>query len=119
MVGRDRTGPISAPLTGRVFLPLYQKQGDDGFFIVREVRPVWLRLSAILRRLRADRLVARLPGVEAHPTDPHSYVVNRKVARWMVTELFHLLGFRRETGADAETIFRRRKSTLGDPNRSI
>jgi len=117
VVGHDRSGPVRAPITGRVFLPLYQKQGDDGFFIAREVRPVWLRLSAVLRRLRVDRLVARLPGVERHPTDPHSYVVNRRVARWMVTELFHLLGFRRESGVDGETVFRRRKSTLAGPSR--
>ena len=117
VVGRDRDGPVRAPIAGRVFLPLYQKQGDDGFFIVREVRPVWLRLSAVLRRLRADRVVARLPGVDRHPTDPHSYVVNRRVARWMVTELFHLLGFRRESGANGATIFRRRKATLGERDR--
>ena len=119
VVGRDRTGPVVAPISGRLFLPLYQQQGDDGYFIVREVRPMWLRLSAALRRLRADRLVARLPGVDRHPTDPHSYVVNRRIARWMVTELFHLLGFRRESGARGETVFRRRKSTLGDPNRRV
>lgn len=115
-LGRDRRGAVRAPMAGRVFLPLYQKQGDDGFFIAREVRPVWLRLSAVLRKARADRIVARLPGVQRHPTDPHSYVVNRRVARWMVTELFHLLGFRRETGTNGEAIFRRRKATLGKPN---
>ncbi len=29
-------GPIYAKNRGRIFMPLYQKQGDDGFFIIRE-----------------------------------------------------------------------------------
>lgn len=33
--GRD--GPISAPHTGYVLMPLYQEQGNEGFFIVREI----------------------------------------------------------------------------------
>jgi succinylglutamate desuccinylase len=33
----DRHGPIRAPEAGRILMPLYQKQGDDGFFIIREV----------------------------------------------------------------------------------
>ncbi len=33
----DRHGAIQAPIDGLILMPLYQKQGDDGFFIVREV----------------------------------------------------------------------------------
>jgi succinylglutamate desuccinylase len=33
----DRHGPIRAREDGRVLMPLYQKQGDDGFFLIREV----------------------------------------------------------------------------------
>ncbi|MEL6922587.1 MAG: succinylglutamate desuccinylase/aspartoacylase family protein [Bacteroidota bacterium] len=31
----DRNGPIESPHDGRILMPLYQKQGDDGFFIIR------------------------------------------------------------------------------------
>ena len=37
VVAVDRHGPISAPVTGLMFLPLYQSAGDDGFFIVEQV----------------------------------------------------------------------------------
>lgn len=37
VLGQDRHGDVLAPLSGRVFLPLYQAQGDEGFFIVRDV----------------------------------------------------------------------------------
>lgn len=30
-------GPIYAPMKGLILMPLYQKQGDDGFFIVEEI----------------------------------------------------------------------------------
>lgn len=33
----DINGPIFAPRDGLILMPLYQKQGDDGFFIVEEL----------------------------------------------------------------------------------
>ena len=35
VLAEDRKGPIKAPLNGNILMPLYQKQGDDGFFIVQ------------------------------------------------------------------------------------
>jgi succinylglutamate desuccinylase len=37
LLARDREGEVKAPEGGRLLLPLYQAQGDDGFFIIREV----------------------------------------------------------------------------------
>jgi len=91
----DRSGPITAPVTGLLLMPLYQSQGADGFFIVNPIRPLWLKVSAAVRRLRFDRLVHWLPGVRRHPQLARSYRVDRRWARWLALELFHLLGFRR------------------------
>lgn len=33
----DRRGPVLSPENGRILMPLYQKQGSDGFFIIREI----------------------------------------------------------------------------------
>ncbi|MFY0686311.1 MAG: succinylglutamate desuccinylase/aspartoacylase family protein [Cyclobacteriaceae bacterium] len=33
----DRNGPIYAPIHGLIFMPLYQNEGDDGFFIVEDI----------------------------------------------------------------------------------
>ena len=38
LLASDQDGDIRAPFAGRVFLPLYQSQGDDGFFIVQELQ---------------------------------------------------------------------------------
>ncbi len=36
LLASDIRGPIYSPADGRILMPLYQKQGSDGFFIVRE-----------------------------------------------------------------------------------
>ncbi len=37
VLARDKNGLIKAPYDGFVLMPLYQKQGEDGFFIIREL----------------------------------------------------------------------------------
>jgi succinylglutamate desuccinylase len=39
VLARDGRGPIRAPLAGRIFLPLYQPAGEEGFFLTRDVAP--------------------------------------------------------------------------------
>jgi succinylglutamate desuccinylase len=33
----DKNGPIKSPYGGLILMPLYQKQGDDGFFVIQEI----------------------------------------------------------------------------------
>jgi len=35
----DKNGETRSPHSGLILMPLYQKQGDDGFFIIQEVEP--------------------------------------------------------------------------------
>lgn len=37
LLAHDKNGPIYSPRDGMILMPLYQKQGEDGFFIVEEV----------------------------------------------------------------------------------
>ena len=37
VLAHDRNGPIIAPCNGMMLMPLYQSQGEDGFFIVNKV----------------------------------------------------------------------------------
>lgn len=95
--------PVAAPESGLLLMPLYQDQGDDGFFVIRRVNPLWLSVSAALRRLRLERYLHWFPGVERHPEYPRGFIVDRRRARWFALQIFHLLGFQR----------------LGDPGRSM
>lgn len=35
LLAYDRNGPVHSPMDGLILMPLYQKQGEDGFFIIR------------------------------------------------------------------------------------
>lgn len=39
LLAYDKNGAIHAPYGGLILMPLYQKQGSDGFFIVQEITP--------------------------------------------------------------------------------
>jgi len=106
-------GPVTSPREGLLLMPLYQEQGEDGYFLVQEVRPIWLSVSAALRKVRADRYLQWLPGVRVHPERPDAFVVDRRYARWLAPQLFHLMGFRREEKARGQrrlTLVRRRRN---------
>lgn len=112
ILAASRAGEVRTPLSGRILMPLYQEQGEDGFFVVREVRPIWLRISAFLRRLQVDRALHWLPGVRRHPELPEAFLVDRRYARWPARQLFHLLGYRRVGRAKRVLTMVRRRDQL-------
>lgn len=116
-LARDRRGPINAREKGMVLLPLYQKLGDDGFFLGREIRPFWLKLSAVLRHLRVGDYVHLLPGVRHQTEDGSSFIVNTRIARILPLQFFHLLGFRRRRLNDDVLIVSRRQYDLAGPTK--
>ena len=113
VLGEDRSGQVTAPETGRILMPLYQEQGEDGFFVVREFSRVWLAISKALRRLGVARVVHWLPGVSRDPALPGALVANRHVARWFALELFHLLGYRRHLEERSRLVVVQRRRRLG------
>jgi len=94
-VAADDDGEIGSPLSGRLLLPRYQSQGDDGFFVSRQVRPFWLSLSATLRRFRVEHLLRFLPGVSRVDGSWRHLRVDRRKALFGVRQIFHLCGYRR------------------------
>lgn len=79
---------------GIIFMPLYQKQGSEGFFIIRTIKPFFLRLSAFLRRIRVDNLLVLLPGISWLNRKEGTLKVNLKVTKFYAKAIFHLLGYR-------------------------
>lgn len=110
LLAHDKDGEIRARSACRMLLPLYQALGDDGYFLARPVHRFWLHLARWLRRARLDRIVHWLPGVRRDPEDALTILVNPIVARWFVTEIFHLLGFRRLRRRGDRLAFSRRWS---------
>ena len=102
-------GAILSPEDGRVFMPLYQSQGSDGFFLAREVAPFWLKLSATLRKVKFDNALTWLPGVKRDPKESYTLIVNKRVARFLAVQIFHLLGYRTKTRTENEFRFSKRE----------
>jgi len=85
---------VKAPYSGRIFMPLYQSQGSDGFFIVHRI-PYWvLKLSSFLRKFKIDNLLTLLPGVSWENREKKVLKVNIKTARFLAKPFFHLFGYR-------------------------
>ncbi len=109
LLAENKAGAIPAPESGRVFMPLYQAQGADGFFLIRRVARIWLELSKWLRRWRFERVLALLPGVQLAPGEAGMLMVDTRVARFLATEIFHLLGYRRQVRSGTKIHFSRRE----------
>lgn len=117
LLARDRTGTIVTGEDGLILLPLYQGQGDDGYFWCREVKRFWLHLSAVLRTLHLGSLMRLLPGVRRHPSLPHTLIVDTRIARFYPLELFHLVGFRKRRQHGTLLLVSRRPFDLRPPKR--
>ena len=77
-----------------LFMPLYQQQGAEGFFLIKHT-PKWaLKISTIFRQLKLDSLLVFLPGISWSDHKKQSLMVNLSVARFFTKSFFHLLGYR-------------------------
>ena len=115
IVASNKNGDVHAPESGMMLMPLYQKLGEDGYFIVRSVSRFWLWLSEVLRKLNVQGLVAYLPGVTADPNDRETVTINTQVARLFPLQLFHLLGFRRRKWVGKKLVVSRRRHDVESP----
>nr|MBI1230551.1 aspartoacylase [Cytophagales bacterium] len=101
-------GAIHAIRSGLIFMPLYQDKGNDGFFIIRPVSDVWLRISAFLRKNNLSQVLRYLPGIHADPENPSIFWVNPRITRFFPKEIFHLFGFRiKRISPDRQMLFYR------------
>lgn len=115
VVAHDSNGEVKANESGLILMPLYQKLGDDGFFLGREILPFWLWLSRVLRSLGIPGIVHWLPGVMRDPFNEESLVVNTKIARIFPLQVFHLLGFRKRLWKSGKLVVSRRKHDTRSP----
>jgi predicted deacylase len=96
LLGRNDRGELRAPEGGGILMPLYQRQGDDGFFVIRKFSTFWLTVSATLRHLRIDELLPLLPGVHRDRDRRGTLRIDRHVARFYALQIFHLAGYRKK-----------------------
>tara|TARA_R110002167_G_scaffold231328_1_gene436540 strand:- start:5593 stop:6798 length:1206 start_codon:yes stop_codon:yes gene_type:complete len=94
VVGIQNQVDVSVQKNAILFMPLYQKQGEDGFFLIRPI-PDWaLKLSRSFRKNKIDGWLTFLPGISWGDPGKESLLVNTSVAKFFAKSFFHLLGYR-------------------------
>jgi succinylglutamate desuccinylase len=112
VVAEDKRGEIRSPASGRMLMPLYQGQGEDGFFVARDLGQTRLQLSRTLRRVQADRVLGLVPGFDrkkARGSAGNSLRVRGGLAGEPVKELLRLFGYRRVRQDQDGLVFSRRR----------
>ena len=115
LLATQKSGAVYAHENGLILMPLYQKLGEDGFFLGREVAPFWLKLSGVLRRVNIAKLMPILPGVRKSSYDDDTLEINTRVARFFPLQIFHLLGFRKRRWLGDKLVVSRRKFDTESP----
>lgn len=104
--------PVFSKYHAKLFMPLYQKKGKEGFFIIKQIPPFFMNLSTVLRRMKVDNLLVLLPGVFWENDKKKVLVVNLKVARFLAKSIFHLLGYRnKQVDATHMKLYNRERTT--------
>lgn len=99
---------VKATMNGLIFMPLYQDQGKDGFFIITKISKFWLKLSTIVRKLKMYHFLRLLPGIKKGDLNDHTLIVNPSTARFLAVEIFHLFGYRKQVIKDDKLHFMKR-----------
>ena len=93
-LARNNHKEIHATQSTLIFMPLYQEQGEEGFFYIRRI-PGWvLRLSARIRFWNWHRWITILPGVRWAGKEKEKILVDLRIARFFTRSFFHVLGYR-------------------------
>ena len=105
---------VKANSDGKIFMPLYQQKGDDGFFIISQLSKFWLNASTVFRKLHLHNLLKLLPGVSSNKRHPYTLIVNPKTVRFLAIDIFHLFGYRKKVLKDKKYHFIKRDRKISE-----
>ncbi len=111
-LARSNGVDVPANYSGKIFLPIYQEKGEDGFFIVRKIPNVVLKLSSFLRKINFDNVLPFLPGIRWASSKKNILRVNKKTARLFARDFFHLLGYRSKVFRENYLMVRNREKNF-------
>ncbi len=106
---------VLAPESGKILMPLYQKQGNDGFYVVRKINIVWIELSGLLRKIDFNRIIRHIPGVYKLKRREHILAVRKSSVSDFIVNVMHLLGYHKTRRILSLVLFSRREYDLTPP----
>ncbi len=74
---------IRATEEGRIFMPLYQNLGEDGFFILSKISKFWLSTSLFARKFKINHFLRLIPGVRKDQKNNYTLIVDPKIAKYL------------------------------------
>ncbi|WP_445386398.1 succinylglutamate desuccinylase/aspartoacylase family protein [Robiginitalea sp. IMCC44478] len=119
LLAKSRGGDIHMSKDGMIFMPLYQEQGEEGFFLIRPI-PDWaLQFSAWLRKRRFQDFLHWLPGISWQDPGGDKIKVNLRIARFFSKQIFHLLGYRSKQADETHLILSNRERNARNSDYSV
>ncbi len=112
-LAHDRRGVVRSPRRGLMLMPLYQDQGEEGYFLCREIPRSWLRFSERCRRSGMESLLPSLPGVRIHPRRPRALYLSDDAPPVVRAVLRHF-GYRKGVLVGAGEILLMRRPESGE-----
>jgi len=94
---------IYAPKNYQIFMPLYQKKGEDGFFYIQRLSKFKLRVARVLRQLKAENLLTILPGI--NKLNFYTLSIPRTLCKYIPKRVFFALGYRKSQEIEGEKVY--------------
>ena len=88
---------LVASTKGRIFLPLYQDKGEDGYFIIKKTPNFWLRLSRFIRNNKWYHILSFIPGVSNVKEKKYTLKISSDNNSLLLKTLLNLFGYRKKT----------------------
>ncbi|WP_445159299.1 hypothetical protein [Mesohalobacter salilacus] len=93
---------IYAPKNFRIFMPLYQKKGEDGFFYIKRINRFKLKVARVFRNLQAENLLTFIPGIKK--LNFYTLSISKPLLKFIPKRLMFALGYRKSIEIDGENI---------------
>ena len=104
---------IKSPGDFTIFMPLYQEQGNDGFFFIKSISHIKLKLISLLRRSKLQKLF--IPHQNAHLEDENTLIIDKVNIKSYQLQLLHLLGFRKRNNISGKKAIYKRNERFPQP----
>lgn len=91
---------IVAPKPFQIFMPLYQSKGEDGFFYVKRISSIKLKIARVFRHLNFENILLILPGV--NKPNFYTLVIPKPIVKFIPKRFMFALGFRKSVEVDEQ-----------------
>ncbi len=94
---------VLSPKSYQIFMPLYQKKGEDGFFYVRRINTFKLKIARILRNWNAERILTILPGI--NKVNFYTLSIPKAIVKFIPKRFLFALGYRKSVEVDSDKLY--------------